>query len=87
MQDPNKTFTTLKNQDTGNLLNNNAFNTNSKGLNACITRIMDSELQQLRQMISSVPGIAQPIPEASHASHMISRFAPTIADTEVPKHF
>lgn len=38
-------------------------------------------------MISSVPVVVQPIPEVSPASHKISRFALSIADTKVPKCF
>ena len=52
-----------------------------------LSPIMAKELQQLRQMISSVPKIVQLVPEVSPTSHMISRFIPTIVDTEVPKHF
>ena len=36
-------------------------------------------------MVSSVPGIIQPIPEVSLACHMVSRFAPPICDVEIPK--
>ena len=38
-------------------------------------------------MVSSVPGIVQPIPEVSSACHRVSRFAPPICDVEIPKRF
>ena len=38
-------------------------------------------------MISSVPGVVQPIPEVSTATHRTSRFAMPIAETEIPKRF
>lgn len=44
-------------------------------------------LQQLIEMISSVQGIVQIIPEASSTSHWITSFVPEIPDTKVPKHF
>ncbi|XP_023769035.1 uncharacterized protein LOC111917605 [Lactuca sativa] len=47
---------------------------------------MAMEIQQLRQMISSVLGVFQPIPE-DPTSHRILRFAHAIADTKVPKRF
>jgi hypothetical protein len=49
--------------------------------------IMARELQKLKDMISSVPGVTRPIPEVSNASHRISRFAPPICDVEIPKRF
>ena len=48
---------------------------------------MARELQQLRQMISSVLEVVQPILESSPTSHGILRFAPAIADIELPKHY
>lgn len=48
---------------------------------------MAKKLQQLRPMMSSVPGVVQTIPEASPTSNRISRFIPLIVDTKVPKHF
>ncbi|KAL4554607.1 hypothetical protein LXL04_037204 [Taraxacum kok-saghyz] len=48
---------------------------------------MAKELKQLRQMISSVPGVVQTVPELCSANHRISRFAAPIADTEIPKRF
>ncbi|KAI3813740.1 hypothetical protein L1987_18472 [Smallanthus sonchifolius] len=52
-----------------------------------ISPIMSKELKKLRDMISSVPGVVQPILEASSASHRISRFAPPVCDAEIPKRF
>jgi hypothetical protein len=48
--------------------------------------MMAKELKKLKDMISSVPGVVQPIPEVSSVSHMISRFSP-ICDIEIQKHF
>jgi hypothetical protein len=53
------------------------------GINASIAR----ELQKLKDMISTVPGIVRPIPEILEGSHRISRFAPPICDAEIPKRF
>ena len=87
MQDPNDTFATLKNQDTCNLLNNNAFNTNSEDLDAIISPIMARELHQLRQMIlkctRNSPTYTRSIP--CKPQHL--QISPTIVDIEVPKHF
>ncbi|KAI3812244.1 hypothetical protein L1987_16951 [Smallanthus sonchifolius] len=52
-----------------------------------ITLSMAKELKKLREMISSVPGVVQPIPEISSTSHRISRFAPPLCDAEIPKRF
>ncbi|KAK1431738.1 hypothetical protein QVD17_08334 [Tagetes erecta] len=53
------------------------------GINTAMAR----ELQKLKDMISSVPGVVTPIPEISVGSHKISRFAPPICDAEIPKRF
>ncbi|XP_076953339.1 uncharacterized protein LOC143627388 [Bidens hawaiensis] len=45
------------------------------------------ELQKLKDMISSVPGVIKPIPELSAESHNIPRFAPPICDAKIPKRF
>ncbi|KAI3742754.1 hypothetical protein L1987_60449 [Smallanthus sonchifolius] len=52
-----------------------------------ITPSMAKELKKLREMISSVPGVVQPLPEMSAISHRISRLAPPICDAEIPKRF
>ncbi|KAI3695247.1 hypothetical protein L1987_78239 [Smallanthus sonchifolius] len=52
-----------------------------------ITPSMAKELKKLEEMISSVPGVVQPIPEISSSSHRISRFAPLICDAKIPKRF
>ena len=86
-QDPNGIFADPRNLNTGNLSNNSSFYTDLVDLDAGIIPQMAKELKQLRQMISSIPGVVQPIPEVSSASHRISRFAAPIADTEIPKRF
>ncbi|MDV3199454.1 MAG: hypothetical protein Q8874_02600, partial [Sweet potato little leaf phytoplasma] len=45
------------------------------------------EIQKLKDMISSVPGVIRPIPEVSQTAHGPSRFAPPICDVEIPKKF
>ncbi|KAK9073480.1 hypothetical protein SSX86_007804 [Deinandra increscens subsp. villosa] len=45
------------------------------------------ELKKLKEMISSVPGVVQPIPDVAPSSHQLSRFAPPICDVEIPKIF
>src|ERR1043165_2175955 len=45
------------------------------------------ELQKIKDMVSSVPGIVQPIPEVSSVCHRVSRFASPICDAEIPKRF
>ncbi|KAK1421700.1 hypothetical protein QVD17_24249 [Tagetes erecta] len=52
-----------------------------------INTTMARELQKLKDMISSVPGVVRPIPEIPVGSHKISRFAPPICDAEIPKRF
>ena len=76
INDLDEPFNTPKNLDSSNFLNNNTINTNSTNVDAGISPNMVRERQQLRQMISSVPGVVQPIPEASPTCHGISRFAP-----------
>ncbi|KAI3776976.1 hypothetical protein L1987_46769 [Smallanthus sonchifolius] len=49
-----------------------------------ITPSMAKELKKLREMISSVPGVVQPIPEMSSTSHRISRFARPICEVGSP---
>ena len=85
IHDLDETFNTPNNRNTSNFFNSNIANIDSMDLDVGISPIMAKELQQLKQMISSVPGIVQLIPEASPTSHRISRFTPTIIDTEVPK--
>ena len=86
-QDSDGMFTNNANQNAGNPATNNTFFTNLADLDASISPQMAKELQQLRQMISSVPGVVQPIPEVSPTTHRISRFAAPIADMEIPKRF
>ncbi|KAJ0935581.1 hypothetical protein HanRHA438_Chr03g0121251 [Helianthus annuus] len=79
-----------QNHQAGNLsvntsipVTNNLGSLQDAGVTSAITR----ELQKLKDMISSVPGIVQPIPEVSRDSHNISRFAHPICDAEIPKRF
>ncbi|KAJ0681775.1 putative retrotransposon gag domain-containing protein [Helianthus annuus] len=57
------------------------------GFTPSINHAMARELQKLKDMISSVPGVVKPIPEIADGSHKVSRFAPPICDAEVPKRF
>ena len=57
INDLNEPFNTPRNLDSSNFLNNNTINTNSMNVDAGISPNMARELQQLRQMISSVPGV------------------------------
>ena len=84
-QDPSVIFADPGNLKTGNISTNNNFYTNIADLDAGISPQMAKEFNQLRQMISSVSGVVQCIPEVSSASHRISRFAVPIADTEIPR--
>ena len=86
-QDPSGMFTNNANHNAGNPATNNTFFTNLADLDEGISPQMAKELQQLRQMISSVPGVVQPIPEVSPTTQRISRFAAPIADMEIPKWF
>ncbi|KAI3796339.1 hypothetical protein L1987_39007 [Smallanthus sonchifolius] len=76
----------LRDIDMGNTFNNFS-NANESVQDRGITPPMVKELKKLREMISSVPGVVQPIPEMSATSHRTSRFAPPICDAEVPKRF
>ncbi|KAL4562280.1 hypothetical protein LXL04_034479 [Taraxacum kok-saghyz] len=80
-------LTNAGNLNAGNPSTNNTFFTNIADVDAGISPQMANELRQLRQMISSLPGVVQPIPEVSPATHRISRFAAPIAETEIPKRF
>ena len=64
-----------QNPQTGNVSNNNnTLATNGVGSlqDAGVTSALSRELQKLKDMISSVPGVVQPIPELSQDSHKIS---------------
>ena len=77
-----------QNHQAGNLSNNaNTLATNNLGFSqdTGVTSALSKELQKLKDMISSVPGVVQPIPEVSQDSHKISRFAYPICDAEIPK--
>ncbi|KAI3802237.1 hypothetical protein L1987_30367 [Smallanthus sonchifolius] len=76
----------FRDPDIGNIFNQFS-NTNESVQDTGITPSMAKELMKLREMISSVPGVVQPIPEISSSSHRISRFAPPICDAEIPKRF
>ena len=77
-----------QNQEEGNTYNNVSLNTNHGFVqDTGISPFMAKELQKLRDMISSVPGVIKPIAEVPPGSHRISRFAPPIYDTEIPKRF
>ena len=88
IQDPNEIFVTPNKRDPRKFINNNNnFTSNSMDLDIGLSLIMVKELQQLRKMISRVPGVVQPVPKVSPTSHSIFRFIPAIVDTEVPKCF
>ena len=75
-------------QAKGNNLNNISLVTNHGFMqDTYINKAMAKELQKLKDMISSVPGVIRPIPEIPDGSHRISRFAPPICDAEIPKRF
>lgn len=63
------------------------FNIPSNIEDPSIRRVMAKELKQLRDMISNVPTIIQPIPEASTIIHMVSIFSSPIYNIEVQKLF
>ncbi|MFS7927076.1 hypothetical protein Hanom_Chr04g00304671 [Helianthus anomalus] len=71
----------------GNTLNNSLTTNHGFMQDTCINHAMARELQKLKDMISSVPGVVKPIPEIADGSHKISRFAPPICDAEIPKRF
>ncbi|KAJ0539152.1 putative retrotransposon gag domain-containing protein [Helianthus annuus] len=54
---------------------------------AGINQAMARELQKLKDMISSIPGVVKPIPKIPKGSHIISRFAPPIYNAEIPTCF
>nr|XP_043615893.1 uncharacterized protein LOC122587792 [Erigeron canadensis] len=45
------------------------------------------EIQKIKEMISSVPGFFNPIPEVNPASYLINRYGDRIATVEIPKKF
>ncbi|KAF5810461.1 putative retrotransposon gag domain-containing protein [Helianthus annuus] len=71
----------------GNTLNNYPTTNHGFVQDTGINHAMARELQKLKDMISSVPGVVKPIPEIADGSHKVSRFAPPICDAEVPKRF
>ncbi|KAI3742465.1 hypothetical protein L1987_60148 [Smallanthus sonchifolius] len=80
---PGSSFRNPENDNTFNQFSN----TNEFVQETGITLSMAKELKKLREMISSVPGAVQPIPEMSSTSHRISRFTPLICEAEIPKRF
>ncbi|KAK1431701.1 hypothetical protein QVD17_08258 [Tagetes erecta] len=75
-------------QPGGNNYNNQTLQTNFSSMqDTCINTAMARELQKLKDMISSVPGVVRLIPEIPVGSHKISRFAPPICYAEIPKRF
>jgi hypothetical protein len=74
--------------DAGNMTTNTSFIPNSVAVQpAGISSELAKELQNIRNMISSVPGIMRPIPEMPVGSYKFSRFAWPICDVEIPKRF
>ncbi|KAJ0480897.1 putative retrotransposon gag domain-containing protein [Helianthus annuus] len=71
----------------GNTLNNYLTTNHGFMQDTGVNHAMARELQKLKDMISSVPGVVKPIPEIADGSHKVSRFAPPICDAEVPKRF
>ncbi|KAF5814718.1 hypothetical protein HanXRQr2_Chr03g0114261 [Helianthus annuus] len=71
----------------GNTLNNYPTTNHGFMQDTGTNHAMARELQKLKDMISSVPGVVKPIPEIADGSHKVSRFAPPICDAEVPKRF
>jgi Retrotransposon gag protein len=75
-------------QQGGNLYQTTSFTPNYDPLqNAGIDPVLAKELQKIKDMISSVPGIVKPIKEVPDGSHKTSRFAPPICFAEIPKRF
>nr|XP_043619677.1 uncharacterized protein LOC122591475 [Erigeron canadensis] len=54
-----------------------------QGTNEYIAR----EFQKIKEMISSVPGFCNPIPEVNPTSYLINRYGDRIANVEIPKKF
>uniref|UniRef100_UPI001CB9BDBB uncharacterized protein LOC122584645 n=1 Tax=Erigeron canadensis TaxID=72917 RepID=UPI001CB9BDBB len=54
-----------------------------QGVNDYIAR----EFQKIKDMISSVPGFCNPIPEVNPASYLINRYGDRIANVKIPKKF
>ncbi|MFS7922007.1 putative retrotransposon gag domain-containing protein [Helianthus anomalus] len=71
----------------GNPLNNYLTTNHGFVQDTGINHAMARELQKLKDVISSVPGVVKPIPEIADGSHKVSHFAPPICDAEVPKRF
>ncbi|KAJ0840874.1 hypothetical protein HanPSC8_Chr14g0623981 [Helianthus annuus] len=71
----------------GNTFNNSLTTNHGFMQDTSINHAMARELQKLKDMISSVPGVVKPIPEIADGSHKVSRFAPPICDAEIPKRF
>ncbi|KAJ0861980.1 putative retrotransposon gag domain-containing protein [Helianthus annuus] len=71
----------------GNTFNNSLTTNHGFMQDTGINHAMARELQKLKDMISSVPGVVKPIPEIADGSHKVSRFAPPICDAEIPKRF
>ena len=61
--DRGETFATPNKKDHSKSINSNPFNVHSMDVDAGISLVMAKKLQQLRQMISCLPGVVQPIPE------------------------
>ncbi|KAF5764494.1 putative retrotransposon gag domain, aspartic peptidase domain superfamily [Helianthus annuus] len=71
----------------GNTFNNSYTTNHGFVQDTGINHAMARELQKLKDMISSVPGVVKPIPEIADGSHKVSLFAPPICDAEIPKRF
>ena len=71
----------------GNTFNNSYTTNHGLMQDTSINHAMARELQKLKDMISSVPGVVKTISEIADGSHKISRFAPPICDAEIPKRF
>ncbi|KAJ0782054.1 hypothetical protein HanLR1_Chr01g0003741 [Helianthus annuus] len=71
----------------GNTFNNSLTTNHGFMQDTGINHAMARELQKLKDMISSVPGVVKPIPEIADGSHKVSRFAPPICDAEILKRF
>ncbi|KAK9065007.1 hypothetical protein SSX86_016390 [Deinandra increscens subsp. villosa] len=76
-------------QDTGNILGTPNLNahTNESVQDTGLSPAVAKELKKLKEMISSVPGVVQPIPEVAPSSHRLSRFTSPICDVEILKRF